>query len=183
MNINGIGTSPLSTLVNTNAAQNSRSPSSIPPAGNAAASANISKRGQLLQKLQQLQQQDPQQFTQIVSQMADSLQQIANQSGNANAMAANLAAAFKNVASTGDLSALQAALQPQGVALATQPATTNASASGTTQAQGAAERHGHHHHGGGGAIAAAFSTALDAIDTALHGSATESTATTSTTSG
>ena len=183
MNINSVGTSPLSSLVNTNASQNTQSSSSVPPAGNAAASANISKRGQLLQKLQQLQQQDPQQFTQIVSQMAESLQQVANQSGDANGMTANLAAALKNAASTGDLSALQSALQPQGVALATQPATTNPSTLGTSQAQGPAEHHGHHHHGGGGAIAAAFSTALNAVDSALQSGSTESTATTSTTAG
>ena len=175
MNINGVGTSPLSALVNSTASQNARSPSSIPPAGNAAASANISKRGQLLQKLQELQQQDPQQFTQIVTQMADSLQQIANQSGDSNGMAAKLASAFKNVASTGDLSALQAALQPQGVALAMQPATTTANTPGAIQGPGTPQHHGHHLHGGGGGIAAAFSAALNAVDTALQGGSTGTT--------
>lgn len=168
MNVNGIGATGLSSLINVNSQQQGAgSPSSIPPAGNAAAPTNISQPGELMQKLEQLQQQNPTEFTQVVSQLADSLQKIADQSGNSQGIAAKLATAFKNVASTGDLSALQTALQPSGVAASTQGTSASAQSNGA--------HHGHHHHGGAGGIAAAFKTALDQINSALQSSSTSST--------
>lgn len=167
MNINSIGSSTLSALLNANVTQGTQTPSSVPPAGNAAASARISKPGELMQKLEQLQQQDPSQFKTILSNLAQSLTQVADQSGNTSGMAANLATAFTNAANTGDLTALQTALQPQHVQNAT-------NASGTQATQG--HHHGHHHHGGGGGpIASAFSTAISQIDAALQGTSTSTT--------
>ncbi len=164
MNINSIGSSALSALLNANTAQAKNAPSSIPPAANGAAPTNISKPAELLQKLQQLQQQDPAQFKQVMSQLADTLQQVADKSGNSNGIATKLAAAFKSAADSGDLSTIQAAMQPPAGATTAQSA---ASAPAATQgAQG--KHHGHHHHGGGGAIAAAFSTTISQIDAALQ---------------
>jgi hypothetical protein len=71
-------------------------------------SASISGVGQLLSALQQLQTQDPNQFTQVVSQISSQLQSTAQQQGQSsqgNALS-NLATQFQNVASTGDLSQL-----------------------------------------------------------------------------
>ncbi len=168
MNVNNVGTSPLSSLLNATLAQRTNTPSSIPPAGATAASAQISKPGELLQKLQQLQQQDPTQFKQVLTQLADNLQQVADQSGNSDGMAAKLATAFKNAADSGDLTALQTALQPPNVAAAAQAASSSSSTSAAGSSQGAQKHHhGHHHHGGGG-IAAAFSTAFSQIDAALQ---------------
>jgi len=166
MNINGIGSPALSALLNTNTTQTSNTPSSVPPTGSGAATSNISKPAELLQKLQQLQQQDPAQFKQVLSQLADALQQVADGSGQSNNFATKLAAAFKNASDTGDLSALQSALQPT----ARMPLPQNAGST-AGQSQGAqGHHHGHHHHGGGGAIAAAFSTAISSIDAILNGS-------------
>jgi hypothetical protein len=173
MNINSIGSSTISSLLNATATQSTNNPSSIPPAANAAASAKFSKPGELMQKLAQLQEQDPAQFKQVLTQLADSLQQVADKSGNSSGMAAKLATAFKDAASTGDLSALQSALQPPNVATAAQANSANQTANAAQGAQG--QHHGHHHHHGGGAIASAFATAISQIDAALQGTSTSST--------
>jgi hypothetical protein len=57
---------------------------------NGAAPTNISKPAELLQKLQQLQQQDPAQFKQVLSQLANTLQQVADKSGNSSGIAAKI---------------------------------------------------------------------------------------------
>ncbi len=173
VNINSIGSSALSSLINANPNQAKHSPSSIPPAANGAAPTIISKPAQLLQKLQQLQQQDPAQFKRVLSQLADTLQQVADKSGNSGAIAANLAAAFKSAADSGDFSALQSALQPPSAAATSQSAGAPAGA-----AQGAQG----HHHGGGGAIAAAFSAAINQIDASLQASNATGTSAVSTSS-
>ena len=168
MNINSIGSSALSALINASTNQTKNSPSSIAPAANGAAPTNISKPAELLQKLQQLQQQDPAQFKQVMSQLADTLQQVADKSGNSNGIASKLAAAFKSASDSGDLSALQSAMQPPNVATAAQAQGAGATASAPQGAQG--HHHGHHHQGGGGGIAAAFSAAISQIDAALQAS-------------
>jgi hypothetical protein len=179
MNVNGIGGSPLSAVSNATTSHTAKTRSSIPPANGASASTNISKPAELLQKLQQLQQQDPTQFKQVVSQLADSLQQVADKSGDSNSMAARLATALKKVADTGDLSSLQSAMQPPGMAAAVQSANAATGTAAPSSAQAAQKHHhGHHHGGGGGAVAAAFSTAFSQIDAALKGNTASSNTTT-----
>ena len=71
-------------------------------------SASFSGIGQLLSALQQLQTQNPSQFTQVVSQISSQLQNAAQQqgpSGQGSALS-NLATEFQSVASSGDLSQL-----------------------------------------------------------------------------
>ena len=154
MNINGIGSSALSGLSSAaSSTQTTKTKSSIPPAANGAATSNISKPAELLQKLQQLEQQDPAQAKQILTQLAETLQKAADQSKDANSPIAKLAAAFKSAADTGDLSSVQAAMKPPSASTTSMP-------SGTQGAKG--HHHGHHH--GGGALATAFSTAIGQIE-------------------
>ncbi|HLK58272.1 MAG TPA: hypothetical protein VKU00_17025 [Chthonomonadaceae bacterium] len=135
-----------------------------------AASVKISKQAQLLSQLQQLQQQDPTQFKQVVTNIADQLTQAAQSStGQDQQFLTALAGRFQQ-AETGDLSgftqqqpaatsSVQAAYT-QG-AQATDPlqtaiaATQNGQTTDPTQTaaattQGAAQGHHHHHHHGGG---------------------------------
>jgi hypothetical protein len=71
-------------------------------------SASFSGIGQLLSALQQLQTQNPSQFTQVVSQISSQLQDAAQQQGQTSQGSAlsNLATEFQSVASNGDLSQL-----------------------------------------------------------------------------
>lgn len=167
MPITGIGSSTLTALSNVTNNHASRTPSSIPPAPGAASTSNISKPAELLQKLQQLQQQDPAKFKEVASQLADTLQKVADQSGNSDGFPAKLAAAFKSAAQSGDLSSVQAALSPHS--------RSDASAvRGSQSAQGAEAHHrGHHRHGGGGA-GSVLSSLVNQIDAALQGSGTTS---------
>jgi len=67
-------------------------------------SASISGLGQLFSNLQQLQAQDPSQFTQVVSQVAGALQSAAQQqAGSLSQFLTNLATSFQQAASTGTL--------------------------------------------------------------------------------
>jgi hypothetical protein len=91
-------------------------------------SASISGAGQLLSNLEQLQTQDPTQFTQVVSQIASQLQTAAQQAqGTQSEFLSNLAAQFQSVANGGSLSQLQ----PQ---------------QGQQAQQGDQIEHHHHHH-------------------------------------
>jgi len=155
MNINQLGSSSLTALTKNLGTQATKTRSSIPPAAGTAATSNISKPAELLQKLEQLQQ-DPTQFKQVMSQISDNLLQVADQSGSSNGFAAKLASAFKTAADTGDLSAVQSALTPP-------PRQSGVSA---TVSQGAQQHHGHHH---GGAMATMLSAALSQVDLALQG--------------
>jgi len=170
MNITGLGSPTLAALNGTTSNQTTKTKSSIPPAMGSAAKSNISKPAELLQKLQQLQQQDPAKFKQVASQLADSLQKVADQSGNSNGLAAKLASALKSAADSGDLSSVQAALTP--------PTRQNAAPS-AANTQGAKGTQGHHHghHHGGGAAASALSSAITQIDAALEASSAAATPT------
>ena len=76
--------------------------------GTTQSSATISGPGQLLSDLQQLQTQDPTQFTQLVSQIASQLQTAAQQTqGQQSDFLSNLASKFQSVANGGSLSQLQ----------------------------------------------------------------------------
>jgi hypothetical protein len=119
-----------------------------------------------MSKLQQLQQQDPAQFKQVAGQLATSLQQAAQQSGNSSGFLSQLASGLQQAAQTGEMPTLQ---PPNGT-------------SGQSNSGQAVHHHGsgHHHHGGGAmssAVTSAFSTALNQINAALG----ESTGTTATT--
>jgi len=120
-----------------------------------------------MSKLQQLQQQDPTQFKQVAGQLATSLQQVAQQSGDDNGFLSQLANGLQQAAQTGQMPTFQ-------------PPTA---ASGQSASGQAVQHHGsgHHRHGGGGAMSGAvktaFSTALNQVNAALG----ESNGTTSTT--
>ena len=83
--------------------------------------AGISQASQFLSKLEQLKQQDPAQFKQVLSQIADKLAAAAQQQGQGadSQFLTQLSDKFRNAAQTGDLSQLQ---PPTGA------------------------HHGHHHH-------------------------------------
>jgi hypothetical protein len=72
-------------------------------------SAGISQASQFLSKLEQLKQQDPAQFKQVLSQIADKLTAAAQQQtqGTDSQFLTQLADKFRNAAQTGDLSQLQ----------------------------------------------------------------------------
>lgn len=125
--------------------------SSVPPPP-AGASASISKPGELLSKLQQLQQSDPAKFKEVTAELSKQLKDAAGSATGPAAAALNkLADGLAQASSTGSLDALT----PKG---------------------GAKGHHGHHHHGGGGgAVGAALSSALETVQKALDGSATSAT--------
>src|SRR5262249_5938475 len=136
MDINGItNTGSLNGVMDvTSGSRTSRTSSVPPPQAGGAASVNISRPGELLSKLQQLQQSDPDKFQQVVSGIADKLHTEAQNASGADSQAlGKLADRFAQVAQTGDLSALQ----PKG---------------GPPTAAGDAthHHHGHHRHSGGG---------------------------------
>jgi hypothetical protein len=163
--INNVNSSTLSAVLDTSrTSSTAKTPSSIPPAAGAASSTHISKPGQLLQQLQQLQQQDPTKFKQVVTQLADSVQQIADNSGDTQGLAAKFATALKSVADTGDLSALQTAMQPPKLTQA-QISEMKTSQNGTTT--GAQT---YPHHSGGGALHSAIDTAMNQVTQALQAS-------------
>lgn len=143
-------------------------PSSIPPgpADTSAATTNISKPGELLGKLQLLEQQDPAKFKEIVTGLAESLRKDASQAGASDSSWLNkLADRFDQVASTGNLSALEPTSQSQAQ---------------SAQGAGGAQHHhhgghGHHGHGGSGSLASLFSNALDQVNQALGAGTSSST--------
>ncbi len=127
--------------------------SSVPPPP-AGASASISKPGELLSKLQQLQQSDPAKFKEVTAELSKQLKDAAGSATGPAAAALNkLADGLAQASSTGSLDALT----PKG---------------------GAKGHHSHHHHGGGGgggAVGAALSSALETVQKALDGSTTSAT--------
>ena len=113
-----------------------------------AASTHISKQGQLLSKLQQLQQQDPAKFKQVVTDIATKLQDAAKSAtGDQQKFLTDLADKFQK-AESGDLSGLQPPAQSANgaAALYQQNAQNAQSATGTSQAVHSG-KHGHHHGG------------------------------------
>ncbi|HZU82818.1 MAG TPA: hypothetical protein VE987_07875 [Polyangiaceae bacterium] len=139
------------------------SASRIPPAIVAAATATISRPGQLFADLQQLSQQDPAQFKTVATELATSFQNAASQTSGPQAkLLTDLSSQLNQAAQTGNLQPLQAA---QGSA-------------GAAGGQGA---HQHHHHHGGGysgggtagqssAVQQAIQSAMSAVTEALQSS-------------
>ncbi len=78
-------------------------------AGTGGVTASLSGPGQLLSALQQLQTQDPTQFSQVVGQIATQIQAVAQQQSQngSSQFLTKLADKLQNVASTGDLSQLE----------------------------------------------------------------------------
>jgi hypothetical protein len=121
----------------------------------AATPTHVSPFGELMSKLPQLQRQDPAQFKQVVGQLATSLQQAAQQSGNANGFLGQLAISLQQAAQTGEMPTLES---PN--------ATKDKSASDLAAHHGL----GHHHHGASPAstaVSAALSSALSQVNAAL----------------
>jgi hypothetical protein len=129
--------------------------------------------GMLTHQLEQLRQKDPEQFQRIVAQLADSLQQIADNSQTPEGLAAQLAQAFRQVANDGDVAALRQSLhhprlheQLQGVPDQQVPE-VDANGTGTrTPSFGAVLWMVQ-----GGGIARAIGTAMRQINEALYHSA------------
>jgi hypothetical protein len=120
--------------------------SSVPPPPNAAASAEISKPGELFSKLQQLLQKDPEKFKEVVGEVAHSLRDAAQKATGRGAEFLNrLADRLDQTAQTGDLSALA-----------------------PKESRSGGEARAHHHHGHhGGAVGSALENALDQVNQAL----------------
>jgi hypothetical protein len=137
-----------------------------------ASSTSISKPGELMSKLQQLQQQDPAKLKEVAGELSQSLKTAAQSATGADAQKLNkLADGLANVASTGDLSSLQ----PQRAA-------------GAGGSGGAHHGH-HHHHGGGGSppqpssdVQSALTSAINTVTQALGTSTAASTESASLTS-
>jgi hypothetical protein len=107
MNIRSVAGPNISPLVDVTLQQQNKMPSSVPPAPvPERGSRQFWRPGLLVHKLEQLQQQSPEKFREIVGQLANSLQQIADQAGSANGPVARLAQIFKQVADTGDIASL-----------------------------------------------------------------------------
>jgi hypothetical protein len=166
MNINGIGSASSTTAVDAISVNNvSTQNGGAAAVSTPAASAEISKPGELFSKLQQLAQQDPDKFKQIAGSIADNLRTAAQQAGgNGSSFLNKLADRFDQAAQSGDLSSFQPHQEEQG-------------AGGV---QGQHHHHGHHGGGGGGAIASIFENALDEVNQALGAGADPTAATTAT---
>jgi hypothetical protein len=164
MNINGIGSTSSTDAVGAIDSSHVSTAAGAPVAASTpAASAEISKNGELLSKLQQLLQQDPGQFKRIASSIAENLRSAAQQSGgDGSSFLGKLADRFDQAAQTGDLSPLQ----PQN------------------EASGSVQGHHHHHghHGGGGAIASIFENALNDVNQVLSAAPPTTASTTATNS-
>lgn len=133
-------------------------PSAIPPSaqGLPAAALKVSPRAELMGKLKQLQQQDPAQFREVTTQIAESLKSAAQQPGQPQASAtARLAERFAKVAQTGDLSALEPSrpnpMESRSVMTSGQPDPLAASSGG----------------GSGGGMGAVLKTVLNQVNAAL----------------
>jgi hypothetical protein len=127
-----------------------RQSSAPPPALGAAASARISKAGELFSKLQQLQQQDPEKFKEVVSNIAQSLRDAAEQAPNRGAAFLNqLADRFDKAAETGELAAPQSQVSQSSDSVAGR------------------QHHRHHGHHGDGAVASALQNAFTQAEQAL----------------
>jgi hypothetical protein len=169
MNINGISNTStidaLSALSNSSTADVA---STLGTSSTPAASASVSKPGELMNKLSQLLQQDPSKFKAVTQQISDELKTAAQSaSGPQASFLTKLSSDFAQASSSGTLSSLQ---PPQ------------------SQGGGAAAAHQHHHGGGhhggggGGGIESVISTALDQVNQALSGSSSSGTTSASPTS-
>lgn len=170
MNINGISNDSGSAVnallsLKNNTQSSATSDASSTSASTPATSSNVSKPGELMAKLSQLQQQDPAKFKQVTQQISDDLKsEAANASGPQAQFLTKLSDNFAQAASSGNLSSLQ---PPQGE---------------HSGASGAHHHHGGHHGGGTGAaggaqggIESVMSKALDEVNQALSSSSTGST--------
>lgn len=93
-------------------AQKLDAPPSPAPANDGSARVSLSKGGELMQQLSELQQSDPAKFKQVVDQISQKFSEVASSKTGAEADGlARLANAFQKVSETGDLSALR---PPQG---------------------------------------------------------------------
>ncbi len=156
MNINSIANSStvdalsLSTL--TSAASSGSAQATLDASSTPASSTTTSKPGELLNKLSQLQQQDPAKFKAVTQQISDELKTAAQSAtGPQAAFLSKLSDDFAQASSSGNLSALQ----PQQ--------------HGSQQGSAVHHHHGGGRHGGGGAgsIESVLSTALDQVNQAL----------------
>jgi hypothetical protein len=144
--LNALNVSPLDALQATGGIANrslSSGSSQTDGVSGGAGSAEISRSGQLLSKLQQLQTKDPAKFKQVLSDIAGKLQSLAQQQGQSASgqWLSKLADRFQTAANTGDLSALQ----PQGHTA-----------------------HGHHHaHGAAGAYGQTSAQGPQALEQSL----------------
>jgi hypothetical protein len=149
--------------------QQSDADSSIQPeasldATGSAAQVQLSKPGELMQKLSQLQASDPAKFKDVVQKISDSFATAAkNATGDDAKRLQDVADKFAQAAESGDLSAFRPAQAgahaPQGAGADLQGA----------QAGYAAHRgHGHHHHGGAPskAMSDALSSAVSIVNSA-----------------
>jgi hypothetical protein len=164
MNIGSLKGSPIANQVTATNQNPKRTPSSIPPAPNAAAaSTQISGPGQLFSRLQQLAETDPAKFKEVAQNIADQMHQAASGSDQRAKFENQLADKFAQAAQTGDLSPFQS------------------QAGGES---GHAQGHHHHHHHSGGhdgsnSIASILSNALDQVNQALATSTTPASASSS----
>jgi hypothetical protein len=160
MNINGIGSqqSTIEALSALNGAgQSDASPATDGTGATPAASATVSKPGELLSKLSQLLQQDPAKFKQVTQQISDELKTAAQTaSGPQASFLSKLSDNFAQAASSGSLSAL----------------TPDRGSESSGALSGHHHHHGGHHGGGGGGggIESVVSTALQQVDQALSSS-------------
>ncbi|MEO8904818.1 MAG: hypothetical protein ABI488_20535 [Polyangiaceae bacterium] len=154
MSINGIGsTSTLSALTALNNNSNTDSTAAAQGAASTpAASTTVSKPGELMAKLSQLQQQDPAKFKQVTEQISDDLKTAASTASGPQAQfLSKLSDDFAQASNSGNLDSMK---PPSG-----------------------GEHNGavHHHHGGGhhaGGIEAVLSNALSEVNQALGGTTT-----------
>ena len=182
MNIRGFDGTVDSTRVGVNWQQQNKVPSSIPPAPVPGfGMRHFWRSGMLTHKLEQLQQKDPEQFKRIVTQLAESLQQIADKTQSPDGPAAQLAQASRQVADSGDVVALRQLLQHPRLQMHMQDAandeTANLDTNGaTTQSPSFASVLSMVQ---GGGIARAIGTAIRRINEALQPSAANSTSSSS----
>ena len=160
MSINGIGsTNTLSALTAlTNDPSNTADAGATQAAASTpASSTTVSKPGELLAKLSQLQQQDPAKFKQVTEQISDDLKTAASTASGPQAQfLTKLSADFAQASSSGNLDSLK---PPPG---------------GGEHSGAVHHHHGGGHHGGGGSgsgggIEAVLSNALNEVNQALNG--------------
>ena len=160
MSINGIGSSnTLSALTALNNTSNTADSDAAQAATSTpASSTTVSKPGELLAKLSQLQQQDPAKFKQVTEQISDDLKTAASTASGPQAQfLGKLSDDFAQASSTGKLDSLKP------------PA--------PGEHGGAVHHHhggGHHGGGGGGGIEAVLSNALNEVNQALNGTTASS---------
>ncbi|HEY3266082.1 MAG TPA: hypothetical protein VGM37_04090 [Armatimonadota bacterium] len=90
-------------------------------ASSTSSAADLSKPGQMLAKLKQLQQEDPAKFKEVVSKIADKLSAAAEKAGadtKDGKFLTKLASDFQKAADTGDLSSLEPPARPANDAIA-----------------------------------------------------------------